>query len=105
MNQKNKIGKMKIFMTRELCNSLIAVLDNYIAADETNKYSEFAKKLKRTILFYGRKLMHNEKENIVLYLYEDEAAVLIKLFAIYINAIEEPPKDYFDEIRNGKNPK
>ena len=105
MSENNRIGKMKIFLTREICNSLISVLDNYIAADETNKYGEFAKKLKRTILFYGRKLTYNDEENIIIYLYEDEAAVLIKLFAIYINAIEESTKDYFDEIKNGKNPK
>lgn len=102
-SQKSKYGKVKIFLTKEICNSLISVLDSYVAADETNKYTGYAKKLKHTILTYGRKLEHNGKENVVVFLYEDESAILIKLFAIYINAIEETSEDYFGEIGKTKN--
>lgn len=101
--QKTKHGKVKIFMAKEICNSLISVLDSYIAADETNKYGVYAKKLKHTILTYGRGLKHNEEENVAVFLYEDESAVLIKLFAIYINAIEKTPEDYFEKIGKTKN--
>ncbi|MDE7093853.1 MAG: hypothetical protein K2O52_02960 [Oscillospiraceae bacterium] len=45
-NQKNEHGKVKIFMTKEICNSLISVLNSYIVADETNKYNIYAKKFK-----------------------------------------------------------
>ncbi len=45
-NQKNEHGKVKIFMTKEICNSLISVLNSYIVANETNKYNIYAKKFK-----------------------------------------------------------
>ena len=101
--QKSEHGKVKIFMTKEICNSLISVLDSYIVADATNKYSVYARKLKHIILTYGRGLKHNKEENVVVFLYEDESAVLIKLFAIYINAIEKTPEDYFEQIGKTKN--
>ena len=59
--------------------------------------------MKHTILSYGRGLKHNEEENVVVFLYEDGSAVLIKLFAIYINTIEKEQKDYVEEIEKNLN--
>ncbi len=102
-NSKSNRGCVEVFLTKEFLNSMISVLTSYISADETNKYGVYAKRLKHKILNYGRKFLHQDEENIVIYFYEDEAAVLIKLFSIYINAIEEPQGDYFQEIGKTKN--
>ncbi|MDE6707450.1 MAG: hypothetical protein K2K06_05385, partial [Oscillospiraceae bacterium] len=78
-------------------------LENYIAIDTTNKYSVYAKRLKNKILNHGRKFIYNDEEQVVIYFYEHEAALLIKLFSIYVNAIEETPENYFDRIGKTKN--
>ena len=82
---------------------MISVLENYIAIDTTNKYSVYAKRLKNKILNHGRKFIYNDEEQVVIYFYEPEAALLIKLFSIYVNAIEETPENYFDRIGKTKN--
>ena len=102
-NKKSGRGTIEVFMTRDFLNSMISVLESYIAADATNKYSIYAKRLKNKILNYGRKFSHNDEEQVVIYFYENEAALLIKLFSIYVNAIEETPEDYFDKIGKTKN--
>ena len=102
-NKKSRRGTVEVFLTKELLNSLISALDSYIAADTTNKYSIYAKRLKNKILNHGRKFTYNEEEQVVIYFYENEAALLVKLFTIYINAIEEAPEDYFGEIGKTKN--
>lgn len=102
-NKKNRRGAVEVFMTRDFLNSMISVLENYIAIDTTNKYSIYAKRLKNKILNHGRKFIYNDEEQVVIYFYEHEAALLIKLFSIYVNAIEETPENYFDRIGKTKN--
>ncbi len=98
MKGNSKKGAVEVFLTRGFFNSLVSVLSNYIVADETNKYSVYAQRLKNKILRYGRKFIYNEEENVAVYFYEDEAALLIKLCAIYINATEQPVADYFSQV-------
>ncbi|MGN0585198.1 MAG: DUF3991 domain-containing protein, partial [Ruminococcus sp.] len=95
MNGNSKRGAVEVFLSRGFFNSIVSVLSNFIVADETNKYSVYALRLKNKILRYGRKFVHNEEENVAFYFYEDEAAILIKLCAIYINATEQSTMDYF----------
>ena len=95
-NPKSNRGAVEVFLTKDFLNSLISVLDSYIAVNTTNKYSMYAKRLKNKILNHGRKFLHNNEEQVVIYFYENESALLIKLFAIYINAIEKTPEDYFE---------
>ncbi|MDE5752948.1 MAG: hypothetical protein K2H89_00155 [Oscillospiraceae bacterium] len=102
-NPKSNRGAVEVFLTRKFLNSLISVLDSYIAADTTNKYSIYAERLKNKILNHGRKFLHNEEEQVVIYFYENESALLIKLFAIYINVIEKTSEDYFEKIGKTKN--
>lgn len=100
---KSRRGAVEVFMTREFLNSMVSVLESYIAADSENKYSVYAQRIKNKILNHGRKFLHDDEEQVVIYFYENEASILIKLFSIYINAIENPMKDYFDEIGKTKN--
>ena len=102
-NKKSRRGAVEVFLTREILNSMISVLDSYIAADAENKFSVYAQRIKNKILNHGRKFTHNREEQAVIYFYENEAAILIKLFSIYVNAIEETPEDYFDKIGKNRN--
>ncbi|MGN1201871.1 MAG: hypothetical protein ACI4RF_01135 [Eubacterium sp.] len=97
-DRKNKRGEVEVFISRDFFNSLVSVLSNFIKADGTNKYGVYAQLLKEKILRHGRKFSHNGEENVAVYFYENEAAMLIKLFAIYINAIENPADDYFFQV-------
>lgn len=84
-----KKGAVEVFISADLCSSLISVLNSFIAADFTNKYAVYAQKIKDKILKHGRHFMNNNEENVAIYFYENEAALLIKLFAIYANATED----------------
>ena len=98
--EKNKNCKVKIFLQREFFNSLVSVLSSFIAADETNKYGVYAQKLKDTFLKHSRKIIRNNDENVIISLYEDEAALMIKLLAIYFNATGNTGEDFFSQIGN-----
>lgn len=100
--KKGTRGSVEVFLQRDFFNSLVSVLSNFIRADETNKYGIYAQRLKDKILKHGRKFVHNDEENVVVYFYEDEAALLIKLFAIYINATGNSTEDYFLQVGKKK---
>ena len=102
-DKKTRRGAVEVFISRDFFDSLVSVLSNFIKADGTNKYGVFALHLKEKILRHGRKFIHNGDENVAVYFYENEAAMLIKLFAIYINATESSVDDYFSQV--GKNRK
>lgn len=86
MRKNSKRGAVEVFITADLCNSLIVALESFIAADSENKYAVYAKKIKDKILKHGRCFMNGDEENVAIYFYENEAALLIKMFAIYVNA-------------------
>lgn len=88
MKNNSKRGSVEIFITTDLCDSLMSVLDSFIVADSKNKYAVYAQKIKNKILKHGRYFMNGDEENVAIYFYENEAALLIKIFAIYANAIE-----------------
>ena len=88
MRENSKRGAVEVFITAELCNSLISALDSFITADFKNKYSVYARKIKEKILKYGRHFMNGDEENIAIYFYENEAGLLIKLFAIYADVFK-----------------
>lgn len=86
MRKNSKRGAVEVFITADLCNSLIVALESFIVADSGNKYAVYAQRIKDKILKHGRCFMNGDEENIAIYFYENEAALLIKMFAIYVNA-------------------
>mgnify|MGYP004621309223 FL=1 len=81
-------GSVEVFISKALCDSIISVLTSFIVADSKNKYAVYAQKIRNKILKHGRVFENNGEKNVAIYFYENESAMLIKLFAIYINAIE-----------------
>lgn len=86
MRKNSKRGAVEVFITADLCNSLIVALESFIVADSRNKYAVYAQRIKDKILKHGRCFMNGDEKNIAIYFYENEAALLIKMFAIYVNA-------------------
>ena len=95
---KAKTGSVEVFLSKEFFNSLVSILSSFIEADENNKYGVYAARLKEKIMNYSRYFIHNETENAAIYFYEDEAAMLIKLCAIYISATEDADTDFFQQL-------
>ncbi len=96
---KSARGPVELFLTREFFNSLVTVLQFFLVADSTNKYGQYAARLKEKILHYSRAFINEGEENVVVYFYEDEAAILLKLFTIYFNATEKSYGDFYQQIR------
>lgn len=96
--KKGKRGAVEVFLQKDFFNSLISVLSVYVEVDASNRYSIYAQRLKRKILRYSRKFLHHHAEHAVTYFYEEEAALLIKLLTIYVNAMEENSEDYFLQL-------
>jgi len=102
MAGKNINGAIDIYVTKELFNTLISVLTVYIIADENNRYSQSAMKLKKKIMNYGREFEYENNPNVAIHFFPDEAALLIKMFIIYSNALEEPSEDFFELFHKNK---
>lgn len=90
MKNNSKRGSVEVFITTDLCDSLMSVLDSFIVADSKNKYAVYAQKIKNKILKHGRRFMNGNEENIAIYFYENEASLLIKMFAIYADVTGTP---------------
>ncbi|MBR3631179.1 MAG: hypothetical protein IKN55_12015 [Oscillospiraceae bacterium] len=101
MKQSNfNRGSVELFLTREFFNSLVTVLDRYSQAQPDNKFTSYAVKLKEKMMRHGRQFTHEGVPQIVIYFYENEAAMLIKLLAIYYSATEPSSADFFSAAVN-----
>lgn len=95
----------KLFITPEIFNVLVSVLDFFIASEnEIGKtfFSEYAAKLKKKMLTHGRiiKRSKNEiSESVVINFYGNEAVMLIKLLSYYFSLDENNTVDYFAELK------
>ena len=100
---KAKLGAVKVSMTREDFNSLVTLLDQFLAAGSSNKYAQYAMKLKDKMLRHSRRFTRKNENKTVTYFYEVEAALLIKLTAFYLNAIGVGGEDYYAQIGKGRD--
>lgn len=99
----------ELFLPRELFNSLITVLDYFIASENQigeTVSSKQATRLKTKIITYSRAFDYEGDENVSIYFYGVEPAVMMKLLTIYINRGEElTPKDYYSELKKRRSKK
>lgn len=96
--KKKPKGAIEVSLPRQHINALLYALDLFERADPHNKLSMFALKLKNKILKHGRTYRHKGEEKAVVYFYEQEAALLIKLLGFYIGSTDEPDADFFPLI-------
>lgn len=93
-----KSAAVELYFSRNQTNGLMYVLDCFVKADKTNKYGKYAAAIKNAITNYSRIFVSDGEEMIAFHLFNKEAATIIKLFSIYIAAVQEMPEEYFDQI-------
>ena len=93
-----KSAAVELYFSRNQTNGLMYVLDCFVKADKTNKYGKYAAAIKKAITNYSRIFVSDGEEKIAFHLFNKEAATIIKLFSIYIAAVQEMPEEYFDQI-------
>ncbi len=96
--ESKRATAIELYFNRSQTNGLIYVLDCFMKADKTNKYGKYAASLRKAIENYSRAFVSDGEEKIAFHLYNKEAATIIKLFSIYISAIQDMPEQYFDSI-------
>ena len=93
-----KSAAVELYFSRNQTNGLMYVLDCFVKADKTNKYGKYAAAIKKAITNYSRIFVSDGEEMIAFHLFNKEAATIIKLFSIYIAAVQEMPEEYFEQI-------
>ena len=93
-----KSAAVELYFSRNQTNGLMYVLDCFVKADKTNKYGKYAAAIKKAITNYSRIFVSDGEDMIAFHLFNKEAATIIKLFSIYIAAVQEMPEQYFDQI-------
>ncbi len=96
--ESKKSAVVELYFSRNQTNGLMYVLDCFVKADKTNKYGKYAAALKKSITNYSRIFVSDGEDMIAFHLFNKEAATIIKLFSIYIAAVQEMPEQYFDQI-------
>lgn len=96
--ESKKSAAVELYFSRNQTNGLMYVLDYFVKADKTNKYGKYAAALKKAITNYSRIFVSDGEDMIAFHLFNKEAATIIKLFSIYIAAVQEMPEQYFDKI-------
>ena len=82
---KNKVGPVAVYMSKELLNGMLCSLDYLIAVDEQQgEWEKHAQRIKDKILKFGRKFANEDGESVVIYFYENEAAILQKQMRLFI---------------------
>ncbi|MBR3026498.1 MAG: hypothetical protein IKH71_18890 [Oscillospiraceae bacterium] len=93
---------VKLYLTRDLFNSLLSVLEAYEKTETEGFYTDYASKLKNKLMNFARFFEKNNEENVAFYFFPDEAALLIKLLLFYESAIEKPSQDFFEIVKNNR---
>ena len=97
-------GKIRMTLDRKYLNGLCSILTLFAEDEETNGYDNFAKYMLDKIRKYGRTFTNkNGKDKMVVYLYNNEAELLIQMMAICVTAINEPKEDFYSQIGVGRD--
>lgn len=101
---KKPHGSVEVCLPREFVNGLIYSLERFDKADPDSELTAYANKIRSKILDHGRTYTYKGEDKVVIYFYEQEAAILIKLMSFYITVTDKPKKDYFFSIGKKQKP-
>ena len=97
-NAKKPHGAVEVCLLRETVNALMYSLDAFEKADPKNRITVYANKIRDKIYNHGRTYTYKGEEKVVIYFYEQEAALLIKLMSFFISATDNPKQDFYFSI-------
>lgn len=89
-------------MPRNHVNSLLAVLDHIIHADEKNEMAISAQKLKDKILRYGKTFQSNGEDCVTILLFQNEILPLLKILLLIVSVKVDAARDYYPIIEHKK---
>ena len=95
---KKERSAVEVTLPRRYADALLYALDLFEKADQDNKLTEYAMKLKRKILRYGFAFHHKGEDKAKIYFFQEEAATLIKVLIFYIIMLLDPKEDYYSLI-------
>ena len=96
--KKTNLGSVPVMLHRSEANALLQMLGTLMGIDGSSIVSQEALKLMQKIMRHGRTFTKGSDEKVSIYFYENEATDLIRLTALYLNAMQIPAEDYFDRI-------
>ena len=90
---------IKLYLTPEMLNHTLEMLSIYEGTGEDHEYIEQAIALKQTILRFAKKRKYKGEERAMLFLYEREFCVLVKLSLFFSSMfMNDHPHDYYAEL-------
>ena len=95
---KKDRSAVEVTLPRRYADALLYALDLFEKADQDNKLTEYALKLKRKILRYGFAFHHKGEDKAKIYFFQEETATLIKVLIFYIIILLDPKEDYYSLI-------
>ena len=78
------------------------VTENIALDEQQGEWEKHAQRIKDKILKFGRKFANEDGESVVIYFYENEAAILLKAFSLYVYLNDQPQRDYIGMMKTQK---
>jgi len=92
------LGSVSVMLDRSEANALLHMLGVIAALEESNVYSDDARKLMNKILKHGRTYSQKGADKVSIYFYDNEATKLIMLTSLYLSSGQYQPEDFFPSI-------
>ena len=97
------LGSVSVLLDRSEANALLHMLGVIAALEESNVYSDDARKLMNKILKHGRTYSQKGADKVSIYFYDNEATKLIMLMSLYLSSGQYQPEDFFPSIGRKHN--
>ena len=92
-------GKIRMMLERKYLDGLCTLLDSIAQDDDVNEFTSFSKYMLKKIQKYGRKFNDKfENEKVIVYLYNNEAELLLRLLPMCLTAAIGKTDNYYDSI-------
>ena len=96
---KMEAGKIRMMLERKYLNGLCTLLDEIAKDNDDNEFTNFSKQMLKKIQKHGRKFNDKfDNEKVIIYLYNNEAELLLRLLPMCLTAALGKTNDYYDNI-------
>ena len=92
-------GKIRMMLERKYLNGLCTLLDEIAKDNDDDEFTNFSKYMLSKIQKHGRKYNDRFKnEKVIVYLYNNEAELLLRLLPMCLTAALGKTNEYYDYI-------